>query len=362
MTAGGQDVAGTFYSRLFTKHPKLRCMFPAAMTSQNERLFRALMKIVALLDEPDRLARYLNQLGFDHRKYGVRPEHYAAVADALLYTLRRHCAVWGGEEEAAWTAAYQIAADAMIAGAAGHFTPVVWKGRVVSHKLPTPHIAVLTVRTDAPLPRTAGQYVTVLHPGRQGEWRSFSPANAPDGDMTDIEIHVAKVDNGSVSTALAWHTRPGDEIVIGPPLGTMTPAGIEGRDLVCVAGGTGIAPLNAIITQVLKDDEAAGPSRNITLFYGARTARGLYAMPALRRLSDTYPWLEVRGVVSGESRFDGSRGNVADVALNRGRWADRDAFIAGPLPMVTSAVRGFRNAGFPDGCIHFDPVEARHDL
>jgi NAD(P)H-flavin reductase/hemoglobin-like flavoprotein len=363
MTAGGQDVAGTFYSRLFTKHPELRAMFPAAMTSQNERLFRALMKIVALLDEPDRLARYLNQLGFDHRKYGVRPEHYAAVADALLYTLRRHCAVWGGEEEAAWTAAYKIAADAMIDGAGGHFTPVAWTGRVVRHKLPVHNVAVLTVRTSEPLPRMAGQYVTVNHRRWQGVWRPFSIANPPDGDQNLIELHVRAIGGGWVSTALVKDTGPDDEITIGPPLGTMTPEAIQGPgDLVCVAGGTGIAPLKAIITQVLGDDEAAGPSRNITLFYGARTPQGLYDMPALRRLSYTYPWLEVRPAVSDDPRFDGPQGNIADIALNRGRWADRDAFIAGPLPMVTSAVCGFRDTGLPAGRVHFDDIEARHDL
>ena len=125
MKATAQEVAETFYSYLFAACPKLRRMFPAAMTTQNERLFRALMKIVSLLDEPDRLARYLGQLGFDHLKYGVKPEHYDAVGKALIRTLARHCTVWGEAEEAAWTAAYRLAADAMIAGAAGHTTPVV---------------------------------------------------------------------------------------------------------------------------------------------------------------------------------------------------------------------------------------------
>ena len=115
--ASPQKCAGDFYGYLFTASPALREMFPAVMCRQNERLFAALLKIGSLVGSPDLLSVYCRQLGADHRKYGVEPEHYAAVGDAMLRTLRRHCEAWDDRAEAAWAAAYTIVSDAMIAGA-----------------------------------------------------------------------------------------------------------------------------------------------------------------------------------------------------------------------------------------------------
>ena len=84
VTAGAQELAGAFYGHLFAGCPELRDLFPAMMDKQNERLFSALVHIASLLGRPDRLERYLTQLGRDHLKYGVRPEMYRPVGDALL--------------------------------------------------------------------------------------------------------------------------------------------------------------------------------------------------------------------------------------------------------------------------------------
>src|SRR5512142_1660995 len=73
------ECARDFYSFLFSASPALRSMFPPQMSHQNERLFAALVRIVELLEDQDGLAAYLAQLGADHRKYGVEPEHYTAV-------------------------------------------------------------------------------------------------------------------------------------------------------------------------------------------------------------------------------------------------------------------------------------------
>src|SRR5437868_14270708 len=103
--------AAYFYGRLFAENPHLRGMFPPAMDHQRDRLFGALTRVVWSLDSPDSLASYLGQLGRDHRKYGVAGDHYTAVGNALLATVRRFAAdVWTPEIEAAWVTAYGAAA------------------------------------------------------------------------------------------------------------------------------------------------------------------------------------------------------------------------------------------------------------
>ena len=63
-----------------------------SMDIQRDRLFSALTRIVWSLDSPDSMASYLGQLGRDHRKYGVIAEHYTAVGNALLATIKRFSA------------------------------------------------------------------------------------------------------------------------------------------------------------------------------------------------------------------------------------------------------------------------------
>jgi NAD(P)H-flavin reductase/hemoglobin-like flavoprotein len=363
LKADAQTCAGDFYGYLFTGCPHLREMFPASMTLQNERLFGALLKIVALLETPDALGRYLAQLGADHRKYGVKPEHYAPVGDALLRTLRRHCPDWDDEAEAAWSAAYRLASDMMIFAAQTAPGPAAWRARVVRHERRARDLAVLTLQTDQPLPYQPGQYVTVHHPRWPRVWRQFSIANPPlmYGDCSLIELHVRAVPAGWVSSALVRDTPMDSEVSVGPAAGLMTAATLGGRDLVCVAGGTGLAPVKAIIESVLADDEraltaGAGYRRQIHLFHGARTPTDLYDMPALKDLSDTYPWLQVVPVVNDEG-FPGLTGCVTDAALDYGAWMGREALISGPPEMTAEAVRQFREAGFLEGSIHYDQLE-----
>ncbi|HEX4811711.1 MAG TPA: globin domain-containing protein, partial [Nonomuraea sp.] len=238
-----------FYGRLFAESPHLRAMFPPAMNVQRDRLFRALTRIVWSLDSPDSLAAYLGQLGRDHRKYGVLAEHYTAVGNALLATVRRFAAdVWDGEIEAAWVSAYTTAAELMIESAAGDagVSSAWWLAEVIDHEPRHRDIAVLTLRPTQRLPYQPGQYVTVQTARWPRVWRTFSIANAPRPDNT-IRLHVRSVPGGWVSTALTRHTRVGDTLMLGPPMGTMVPREDSARDILCVAGGTGLAPLKAIV-------------------------------------------------------------------------------------------------------------------
>jgi NAD(P)H-flavin reductase len=360
----GTKCANDFYSLLFTKHPAMRDMFPVQMSEQNERLFGALVKIAHLIGSPDQLARYLGQLGADHLKYGVQPEHYAPVGQALIGALRHNAPAWTDEAEAGWLSAYTFAAGAMMAGAERHRGPAQWRGRVVRHERRTRNLAVLEIETDEPLPRLAGQYVTIQTAKWPRVWRPFSVANAPWQEDRRIQLHVRSVPGGWVSTALVRDTQDGDEVIIGPASGTMTTAEIEGRDLMCVAGGTGLAPLKAVVEQVLHEDEQAisegrGFRRNIHLFHGARNPLDLYDMPALRELSSSYPWLRVLPVVSDDQAFEGLKGHVSDAALGYADWSDRDVFVAGPHEMVSGVVKSVDLAQFGGVRVYYDELEAK---
>ena len=361
VAAAGEQPASYFYGRLFVGHPHLRGMFPPAMDVQRDRLLRALIQIVEGLTSPEDLVRYLSQLGRDHRKYSVEPAMYDAVGEALIATLRAYAGpAFTQDAQEAWVQAYQAASGLMIRAAEDDsaVAPAFWTAELVENEQRQPGIAVLTVAPDQPLPYLAGQHVTVQTPRWPRVWRPYSVASRPreDGLMT---FHVRAVPGGWVSNALVRYTAPGDELILGPALGTMTLGLAEQRDLLCVVGGTGLAPIKAIIEQAIRESSAC--PREIFLFYGARTRDELYDLPDLYRLADAYPRFLLTPVTSDDPAFDGMQGNVGRVAARYLPHRECEAYVAGPVAMVHETIRVLARAGIPQQRIHYDDALLAED-
>lgn len=361
------DPAGAmryFYGRLFAAEPQLRALFPPAMGHQHDRFFHALLRIAWSQDNPSELAGHLGRLGRGHRKYGVLPEHYAAVGAALTATLRVHAAdVWGPAAEDAWTAAYRHAADTMIAAAErdAEQAPPWWAAEVTGHDRRAADLAVLTLRPERPLPYAAGQHVTVQSARWPRTWRPYSIANAPRPDGT-LSLHVRARPGGWVSGALVRGTAPGDTVLLGPAEGAMTLAPDSRRDLLLIGGGTGLSPMKALA------EAAAGSGRGIRLVVAARTADDLYDLPGLRLLESSCPRLRVIPVLSRPSgggaltdTLTGTlTGHVPDVLpdLLDGGVRGLTACVAGPAPLVRGTVTALQRLGMPLRHVHHDLLTA----
>lgn len=351
-------------------------MFPAAMDAQRQRFYRALRRIVtkAALAEGEgaggaegeggsELTRYLSELGRSHRKFGTRKEHYASFRAALRTTADRFAprgvpggaggAGGAGEAEASadWEVAFDRAAEIMIGAAEEDGNaPAWWTAEVTAHELRTPGIAVLTVQPSEPFPFQPGQHLSVQTPRWPRVWRRYSIANAPreDGSVT---LHVRVVAGGLVSNTLVHHTVPGDILLLGRSEGVMT-AGTESgrrRPVLCLAGGTGLAPLKSIAEALA----GSGEPPEVVLYVGARTASELYDLPALRQMEMDSPWLEVIPVTSQETA-EGTRHGTIPALTRKARWQDRDVYISGPDAMIVKTVQVLRDEGAPAELLHFD--------
>lgn len=354
LAAAGDDAVGYFYAWLFLRQPRLRSLFPPAMDEQRDRLFASLGRIVDSLSTPDEMASYLTQLGRDHRKYRVLPEMYEAVGEALIATLRAFAAAaFTPAAEEAWTQTYAAAAALMIRAAEENsaVAPASWRGEVVRIDYRGRDIAVVTIAPDDVMPYQAGQHLTLQTPRWPYVWRPYSIACKPRDDNL-ITLHVKAVPGGWVSGALVRHTEPGDEVILGPAMGTMTLAPAGSRDLLCVAGGTGLAPIKAIIEQAVRD--SATRSRQIFLFYGARRRDELYDMKDLWRLADAYHGLQLMPVTSDDPAFNGMQGNVGRVAARYLPHTGCEAYLAGPPDMVRETIRVLGRAGIARERTHYD--------
>ncbi|MBY8880914.1 FAD-binding oxidoreductase, partial [Actinacidiphila acidipaludis] len=257
------------------------------------------------------------------------------------------------ELAAAWTHGYDVVAQVMMYAAEqdARRNPAFWQAEVIGHVHRGHGIAEITVRPEAPYPYTAGQYASVETPWQPKAWRYYSPAHAPRADNT-VTFHVRAVNRGQVSPALVYRAQPGDVVRLGPTQGDMTLDPRSDRDLVCVAGGTGMAPIRALVEQAARN----GIQRYVDVFVGARTADELYGLDDMLRMSQRHHWLSVRAAVSHE-RIAGLEGTLPKVLEEFGPWYQHEAFLSGPVDMVTQATTALSRQGIPPAQIHFDPFD-----
>ena len=113
------DAAILFYGRLFEIEPALQSMFQRPRREQARLLAQTLTVVVKGIDRPAQLQGAVEALGRRHAGYGVRDEHYAVVAEALLWTLEAGLKdKFTSEVRDAWVTAYSWLAFTMQRAAA----------------------------------------------------------------------------------------------------------------------------------------------------------------------------------------------------------------------------------------------------
>ena len=126
---------------------------------------------------------------------------------------------------------------------------LTWQAADVVGLIPeTPRVTTIAFDVPSWAGQRAGQHVDIrltAEDGYQAE-RSYSIASAPDGNR--IDLTVVRIDDGEVSPYLTGDLRPGDQIELRGPVGgyfVWEPS--LGGPLLLVAGGSGIAPLMAMV-------------------------------------------------------------------------------------------------------------------
>jgi NAD(P)H-flavin reductase/hemoglobin-like flavoprotein len=362
--AEADKLASHFYALLFLEDPGLRDLFPPMMDAHRDRLITALITLVHRAHDTEAMEEYVRQLGRDHRRFGVRPEHYTVVGQCLLSTLRRFAGPrWTAEMDGCWYAAFQRVAAIMVdaANQAALECPPWWGGRVVGHHRPNGSTAVVTVEPDSPYPFRAGQYASVETLRWPRVWRPYSIANAPAADGL-LHLHVKAIDAGWVSSALVHHTRVGDVVRLGPPVGSMVCDPRSQRDVLLLGGGTGLAPMLALAEELSRWND----HRRIHLYFGVRRIEDLYGLDRLAALVKRDPLLRVIPCVSEDHRFRGERGILADVlaqhAPEHDSWTRHEVYLAGSGPMVAGTVRRLMDLGVDQRRIRFDSFDQQSEV
>ena len=216
---------------------------------------------------------------------------------------------------------------------------------------PCAEVAVVTLRTDAPLDYRAGQYFEWGLPGIDPD-RAFSAANRP--GATTIEFHIRIYPGGQVSEHVRTNLEIGDRINLRGPYGHFKLSANDYRRAICIAGGTGMAPIQA----VLDDAFHRGDGRAISFFYGARSRASLYGLETMTAWADEHAGFDFIPVLSHEpdgSDWSGERGLVANtVERLAGDLFGAEAYLCGPAPMIDAAIKVLTALGLTADDIHYD--------
>jgi CDP-4-dehydro-6-deoxyglucose reductase len=209
-----------------------------------------------------------------------------------------------------------------------------------------------------------GQYIDVLL--SKGRRRSFSIASPPH-DARPLELHVRRAPGGEFSEQVFTGEMEGAVLQIEGPLGTSVyrdPAGVDAPGaaappLLLIGGGTGLAPLKSILRHVLEK----GPPRNMTLYWGVRAERDLYAHAFLEETARRDTRLRYVPVLSEASpAWTGRRGFVhAAVLAEVGGLEHYEIHASGPPQMIEALRRDFSARGVPEAAMSFDSFDYASD-
>ena len=354
LAGGSEEVAGRLRAALAQAQPALFLRLPGGAAAQVEQLAEALNWLVHHLDQPPVLVAACGRLGAALAECGVAPQQLQLAGAALAEAMRAGMAAggWRQDFDQAWRSTWQHAYEWIAHGmATAAYQPTVWTAVVVGHERRRDDLAVLWLRPYLPMPYRPGQYARVEVPGQPGVWRPYSLAGMPRRD-TMVELHVRAKSRSGVSGALVYETRVGDKVRIARADGEMgLPA--SGRDLLMIAGDTGVVPLKALLTELA----ATGDPRSAVLFWGVRSLSELYDVDDIMDIARACRRATVIPVISEGEAGPYASGLVTDAVAAYGEWSSHEVYLAGPPLMLAVTSAALQDLGVAPERIHHDKPE-----
>lgn len=204
----------------------------------------------------------------------------------------------------------------------------------------------------------AGQYAMLAIPGVSTP-RAYSMSNVGNNEG-EWHFQIRRVANGAATDKLFHHLHAGEEIEIDGPYGLAYLRTGVARDIVCVAGGSGLAPMVSIARGAAQSGMLK--TSQLHFFYGGRTPRDICGETFLRELPGYGDRIHFHPVVSlpgdeAGAHWSGETGFVHE--LVRRIFGDAlpnfEFYFAGPPPM-TQTLQEMLMVGYrvPFEQVHFD--------
>lgn len=216
----------------------------------------------------------------------------------------------------------------------------------------------LTLPGGKRLPFHAGQYIEFLL--KDNKKRAFSLANSPLDDE-NLKLHLRLIDGGYFTNFVFNEMKEKALVRINGPLGSFFIHGDSDHPLILIAGGTGFAPIKAMVEQLITEES----KREIHIYWGARAKRDLYHHELAEQWAtahETIQYIPVLSSANDDDQWQGRTGFVhQSVAEDFGDLSGHDVYMAGPPPMINAAKELFNQQGLPDAQLFSDAFDYSAD-
>lgn len=199
-----------------------------------------------------------------------------------------------------------------------------------------------------------GQYALVTLPGVDGP-RAYSMCNLPGESVWRFQIK--SVVGGDATGVLFNSFNLGDEAAIDGPYGTAYLREDRDRDILLVAGGSGLSPMISVARAAAVSQALVGC--RIDFLYACRTPRDICGESLLRELPGFGTRLRYHAVISEPGADDGWNGAtglaheaVADIFGER--LKDMEIYFAGPAAMAVALQKQLHDSSVDQDRVHFD--------
>jgi toluene monooxygenase electron transfer component len=231
------------------------------------------------------------------------------------------------------------------------------RATLVSRETLTQDMAEFQFTTGDAADFLPGQFALLSLPGVTGD-RAYSMSNLPNADG-HWRFTIKRMNNGAGGRALFEAMTVGTEITLDGPYGLSYLRTDSPRDIVCIAGGSGLSPVMSILAAAARDTLA---DRRITLFFGARQPADLCAETLIARDPVMAARVARHHAISDPNvpavEWSGERGFIHEVARRHleavGNPADNDYYFCGPSPMTEAVQKMLFDLKVPVGQIFYD--------
>ena len=212
----------------------------------------------------------------------------------------------------------------------------------------TPSILEMHLRPlGSPMRFWPGQYVTVHRPGASRP-RAYSLACAPRHDG-EIILQVTRQDAGETSPWLHGEVRTGDVVSVSGPYGTFVGDPSVETPVLCLAAGSGLAPILSLTEAALRRGYAAP----VTLMFSSRTRQDIYCGGLIDFWRARYRNFHFLPTLTRERQEGIEHGRIPDIlARHFPDLRKFSVFVAGSPEFVESCVAEAKRLGAPAERVH----------
>ncbi|ONG56087.1 nitric oxide dioxygenase [Pseudoroseomonas deserti] len=371
LEAHGLDITRCMYARLF-QDPAMRDLFNQShhgeTGSQPKALANAVLAYARNIDNLGALTGAVERIAQKHVGLNILPEHYPAVAEALLGAIQDVLGAAATPEIlAAWGEAYWFLANLLIGREqqlyqAQASAPGGWSGwrdfavvdRIRESEVITSFI-LKPVDGGTVLRHRPGQYLTfwLELPGRPPLKRNYSISSGP-GDAA-YRISVKREPQGAASGWLHDTVEKGAVLKVAAPAGDFFLPDAPPRPVVLLSGGVGQTPFLSMLQAA-----AAQPAGPAVQFVHGTQSGATHALGAEARALATASGGRIQVTTFYEGPRPQDRGHDLEGRITP-EWlaantplAGADYYLCGPRDFLRGFVAALRRLGVPAAQIHHE--------